>query len=184
MTSFWNGLSPFTRRFAMLVILCSVVGLYTKARLKPLRAELEVVRASAGELRSEVRRGRERVAQLERESETAMRWASYSRILEEQSTGRSLREILAACGTGDGPPVEVLDARFERHARGARFERMGVRFRVAGEYDAIIDLLDELDRGFPPIELRSARLQRPEAELSDRGHRIVADLDGVIHEPR
>lgn len=184
MRSFWNSLSPFTRMLTVIVLSVSILGGYGKLRLRPLRADSIAVHALERELAREVQQSRQRVAQLRRESDSALRWEGYARILEAQSTGRSLSDVLSACGTSGGPDVTVLHASFERQARTAGFARMGTDLRVRGSYGAILQLLDELDRSFPPIEFLRAELRRPEETDQDSGSSIVAELHGVIHEPR
>ena len=184
MIGFWNSLSPFTRALSVIVVVCSILGGYGKLRLQPLRVDLTEVRKLELELGREVRQSRQRVAQLRRESDSALRWESYANILEEQSTGRSLREVLATCGTESGPQVSVLNAHFERQTRSDRFGRIAAELSVRGSYASVIDLLDELDRSFPPIEFMRVELRRPQAEERQQGATIVADLHGVIHEPR
>lgn len=184
MNSFWLSLSPFTRLLTVVVLSVSVLGGYGKFRFRPLRADTVAVLALEQELAREVQQSRQRVAQLRRESDTAMRWEGYSRILAQQSTGRSLRDVLNTCGTEGGPDVTVLRAHFERHDRTAGFARMGAELQIRGSYAAIIHLLDELDRSFPPIELLRAELRRPDESDPRSGSTIVADLHGVIHEPR
>lgn len=184
MSNFWRSLSPFTRLLAVIVLAFVVLGGYGRFRLRPLRADAIAVGKLERDLAREVQQSRQRVAQLRRESDSAMRWEGYARILEQQSTGRSVRDVLDTCGSEDGPKVSVLNASFERRDRNGGFAQLGADLQVRGEYAAVIRLLDELDRSFPPIEILRAELRRPEITDERNSGDIVADLHGVIHEPR
>lgn len=186
MISMWTRLSPFTRLLAVVVVVAALAGGYTRLRFKPQHAELVEARKVEKELRSEVRKARQRVDRLEQEAHLAQRWSHFASILEDQSTGKSLREIVRTCGTDEGPDVEVEVADFQRQARGENFARMAVSLTVRGSYGELIELLDELDRAFPPIEIHKATLERSVTTESDAGRGesdvVVARLDGVIHE--
>ena len=182
MIAFWSRLSPFTRLLAIAVLLAAVGGSYARLRLKPQQSELAVVEKEVASLRKDVREARSRVERLEREAELARRWTNYARILEEQSTGRSLRDVIRTCGTDGGPDVEVQTADFERLESGSEFARLGVKMTVRGAYEEIVGLLDELDRVFPPVEITRADLSRIDTEAD--GTTVRAELEGIIHEAR
>jgi len=186
MISMWMRLSPFTRLLAVVVVVAALGGGYTRLRFKPQRAEMVEAQKFEQQLRKEVRKARQRVDRLEQEAHLAQRWSHFASILEDQSTGKSLREIVRTCGTEKGPDVEVEVADFQRQARGGSFARMAVSLTVRGNYGELIKLLDELDRAFPPIEIHKATLERTETDDADtrRGKNdvVVARLDGVIHE--
>lgn len=184
MIGMWGRLSTFTQLLTIVVVVAALAGGYTRLRFKPQQTELVEARKVEQGLQKEVRKARQRVQRLEQEANLAQRWSHFASILEEQSTGRSLREIVRTCGTGDGPDVEVEAADFTRQARGTRFARIGVSLTVRGTYGELVRLLDEFDRAFPPIEIHKATLERPDsAEADGRATDVVvARLDGVIHE--
>lgn len=185
MISMWSRLSAFTRLLAIVVVLAAVGGGTTRLRFKPQRAELAEAQKIEASLRKDVRKARQRVDRLEREAHLAQRWSHFADVLEEQSTGKSLREIVRTCGTAIGPDVEVQAVDFTRQARGANFARMGVSLSVRGSYGELVRLLDELDRAFPPIELHQATLERTAgSEDAMPSDVVVAKLEGVIHETR
>ncbi|HKK69626.1 MAG TPA: hypothetical protein VKA86_00300 [Candidatus Krumholzibacteria bacterium] len=182
MIAMWNRLTLFTRILAVVVFVSAVAGAYTRLRWNPQQAALELAEKDVTDLGKDVRHARDRVDRLEREAELARRWSAYARVLEEQSTGRSLRDVIRTCGTERGPAVDVRRADFRRRASGPDFARLGVKLSVRGDYDSLIDLLDELDRTFPPIEVIRATLARPEKSTDDTA--IEAELEGIIHETR
>lgn len=182
MIAMWNRLTVFTRVLAIVVFVAALAGAYTRLRWQPRQDTLQQTTKDVAALRDDVRHARARVDRLEHEAELARRWSSYARVLDEQSTGRSLRDVIRTCGTERGPDVDVRRADFQRASSGPDFARLGVKLSVRGNYDALIDLLHELDRAFPPIEITRTTLARPEA--SDTGAAIEAELEGVIHEIR
>ena len=185
MIAFWSRLSVFTRILAVVVFLAAVTGAYTRLRFQPQRDHLAATEKIMRGLRADVRTARERVGELEQEALLAQRWSRFATILEDQSTGRSLRDVVRTCGTEGGPDVTVEKASFDRRTRGASFARMGVSLRVRGSYGELIRLLDELDRAFPPIEITKASLDRPDGDRDPSDSDVVvADLEGVIHETR
>jgi hypothetical protein len=180
---FLKGLSPFTRALAVLVLLGAMASGYWKMRYAPIRAQTQHVEKELGELRQDIRQARTRVERLRQEAATGQRWASYAQVLREQSTGKSLRDILAACGTAAGPEVQVRGLRFERGKEARGFLSIEVSFHLEGRYDELMRLLHELDTAFPPIEITGADLRVPENEEEDAQHWVSADLEGVVHEP-
>lgn len=185
MSGFWNSLSPFTRRLAIVVVAVSAIGLYTKMRLQPQRAEILRQEKRVAQVRGDLQEARKRVDRLRRQATSAERWATYALVLDQQSTGRSLKDVLETCGTKNGPQLNVHDVRFNRVASANGFGRMGVSFQLEGHYAELIRLLHDLDETFPPIEITRTelRLLREQGEQRDRG-RIEARLEGVIYEPR
>lgn len=180
---YWNGLSLFTRILAVAVLLTSCGTLYWKMRYAPARETTERREKALGELEGRIDQARRRVDRLRRERAAGQKWANYAKVLDEQSTGRSLRDVLATCGTSSGPDVEVEGLRFERIASGPQFRRLQVSFRLQGPYAELVVLLHELDRAFPPIEITSTDLRVPDDPEGDGDGRVVADLEGIIHEP-
>lgn len=180
---YWNGLSLFTRILTVVVVLSSCATLYWKTRYAPALETARRHEKNLDELEEQIDRARRRVDRLRRERAAGQKWASYARVLDEQSTGRSLRDVLATCGTASGPAVEVEGLSFERIASGEQFRRLKVSFRLEGPYTELMALLHELDRAFPPIEITQTDLSVPEGGQDERGDRVSATLEGIIHEP-
>ena len=178
--NYFNKLSPFTRALAIVVVLAAVGGSYYRFRLRPLRADLAANAKQEQALTREVQQSRARVRKLQSQADSAERWSGYAAMLDEQSTGRSLREVLATCGTSQGPGLTVQDARFDRQRHEGPFARLGVEITVEGPYPELIRLLHELDGVFPPIEITRAALRQND----DDSPAISASISGVIHEPR
>ncbi len=175
--------SPLTRVLAILVLVAAVGGTWAKQRIQPLRAELERARADENVAARDLRQTRARIRELREEAHAAQRWAGYAAVLEAQSTGRSLREVLATCRQGTGPRLEIERAGFERRPGSAGFGHLGIGLTVRGPYPELVRFLGELDRVFPPVELTRVELTRPQTD-DTRSQGVEARLEGVIHEPR
>ena len=122
---------------------------------------------------------------LRQEATSSQRWAAYALVLDQQSTGRSLHDILQTCGTQEGPDLEVNEVRFDRLPAKNGFERLGVSFELQGRYPELIRLLHALDAAFPPIEITQTSLKANQVESdSPQPGLVVAELEGVIYEPR
>ena len=178
-----SGLRPFTRILICVVLMTSALTVYWKARYQGIREDARRHEKSLAELRNAVKQAEHRVQKLRYEAVESRRWAAYADVLDEQSTGRSLRDVLATCGTGAGPDVEVRGLRFERVPGGDGFRRLKVSFRLDGPYSELMRVLHELDRAFPPIEFTSATLKVPENGEEEAKEDVSAELEGVIHEP-
>lgn len=183
MNGFWRSLSPFTRLLTVAVLCTSVVGGYLKFRATPLRTEAALLARSERELSDEVQELTQRVSELRHEADAALRWENYARLLAEQSTGRSLREVLDRSRIEGGLRAKVVRADFERRNAQEGHGRMHTELVFRGDYAAIIQVLDELDRTFPPIELQHVEVRRPEASQASPVSSVEAIVRGVLHEP-
>ncbi len=182
--NFLRGLSPFTRLLAVAVLVGAAGSGYWKLRVSPLLSETHRVEKELREVRKQIRHAKTRVEELRREAASSQRWANYASVLKEQSTGKSLRDILATCGTEAGPQVQVRGLRFERGKEADGFLSIAVTFHLEGRYNELMQLLHELDTAFPPIEITSADLRVPDSEEPEGSRQwISADLKGVVHEP-
>jgi hypothetical protein len=181
--SFLRGLSPITRALALVVLLTALGSAYWKTRLAPLRAQTLRCERDLGSLHKDIRQARQRVEALRREAAANRRWADYAHVLAEQSTGKSLRDLLTTCGSSAGPEVAVRNLHFDRGKARHGFRDIGVSFHLEGRYDELIRLLHQLDQAFPPVEFTGIELKVPDQATPGEKHWVSAEMKGVVHEP-
>jgi hypothetical protein len=153
-----RGLSPVTRALAVAVLLGCGGSAYYGHRLRPARVELAHLRQQSGALQRRISDAHDLVETLRSERNEARQWVGYGLILQAQTPGRSLRELLLRCGAGDGPRVQVREAHFEPAPVAQGFARMRFHLVVTGTALEQLQLLRDLDAAFPPVELESAEL--------------------------
>ena len=183
----WIRLSPLTRWTAVMVLLSSLSVVYVKQRWAPLREAVQKQEQSISELRRENQGLARRVEELG-SPQGGQPWshpASYAQVLAQQTTGRSVRDILSSCGSGEELDLNVRDLRFERMQPQGGFQRISASLAVEGRYHALLDLLHELDRAFPPVEVVGVALSAPETRSARSAEVLIsAQVEAIIHEPR
>ncbi len=178
----WSSLSPFTRALAVVVVVSSMGTTYVKRHAKPLRKAVVEERERHLELQARLHRNREWVDELRNEVNAAQRWAAYADILDQQTTGQSVHDLLQTCKSTDGPDVSVDQVRFESKPGNDRFRHLGLSFNVSGSYPELVRLLHVLDSAFPPVELQSITMEVDSEQR--KGTEVSASVKGIIHEPR
>jgi len=182
----WQKLSPLTRGVVVLVVLTCVGMTYHKQRVQPLQARLADHEDEIAELQDDLDVTLIQVERLRTEANAAERYSSYALILDRQTTGQSFHDLLDHCGTGSRPDLEVRQLEFERVPPERGFPALAVRFQLYGPYQQIVDFLHDLDEAFPPVELTrsSLTLAEDDEELEGTSGWVLAQLEGVVHEPK
>lgn len=182
----WKKLSPLTRGIVVVVLLACVGFTYKKQRMDPMAAHMADTEDEISELQDDLDLALIQVERLRTEANAAERYSSYAMILDRQTTGQSFHDLLDRCGTGSRPDLEVRQLEFERVAPERGFPALGVRFQVYGPYHQILGFLHDLDEAFPPVELTrsSLTLAEDDEEVQDTSGWVLAQLEGVVHEPK
>lgn len=181
MNSF-TRMSPFTRVLFAAVMLASVGVLFFGQRVRPHRSRMVGLERNLQSAQSEVASAETRIEQLRAQTEEASRYASLSRAISAQTTGRSLHDLIAACAA-PGSQVEILKFTVHDAESGDGVGRRRIELGLRGGFGPVLALLHDLERAFPPIELVTSELHMPEVE-SARAGVVQADLVGVLYEAR